>query len=606
MSAIGAAPANDGPLGLALSGGGFRAAFFHVGVLAHLAESGVLRRVEVISTVSGGSIVGALYYLYVRQLLQTKPDAEIADDDYRAIVARVDETLLAGVGTNVRGRAFSSLLANFRMARPNYSRSDRLGELYDATFYRRAWNNPLFASPPESPRTTMIQMRELTVQPPDGPPDFVPRKHNAGRSAKVPMLVVNATSLNTGHNWRFEAVGMGEPDAAEVGVPAEVAQEDPREDARREVDRNDRLRWTRYALLDPTQASFELGIAVAASACVPSLFHPLPVTRLFKRPNGDEIMVQLVDGGVHDNQGIAGLLEFDCSPLLVSDASGYLPDEDEPSTRIPAVGGRTIGIYGDRVREEQLINARLDAAERPLGLVHLRKGILGHAIAPLGPNGEPLDPPRPEPPDDFAGEMFGVDQRVQDYLSKVRTDLDAFSEVEAYTLELDGYRMAQANFDLPQLQPSAPPPANPSWPFLQVAAAAGAGDHARYLQHLKAGRSQFFKPIRLTWAGRLLLAALLVIAVAAIVALASWDSLRDVLTASLPAWSVALVAIAVALLAALYLATKLPAGLRAIADVLYTQVLVALLAIPLWIGSGIVRLFSAIFVRSGRITRVLR
>ncbi len=48
-------------IGLALSGGGFRAAFFHLGVLARLAELGLLRRIEVVSTVSGGSIVGAAF-----------------------------------------------------------------------------------------------------------------------------------------------------------------------------------------------------------------------------------------------------------------------------------------------------------------------------------------------------------------------------------------------------------------------------------------------------------------------------------------------------------------------------------------------------------------
>ena len=65
-------------LGLALSGGGFRASFFHVGVLARLAETGTLRKVEVISTVSGGSILGALYYLALKDLLESVPDAEIA------------------------------------------------------------------------------------------------------------------------------------------------------------------------------------------------------------------------------------------------------------------------------------------------------------------------------------------------------------------------------------------------------------------------------------------------------------------------------------------------------------------------------------------------
>lgn len=51
-----------GKVGLALSGGGFRASLYHIGVLAKFAELDVLRHVEVLSCVSGGSIVGAYYY----------------------------------------------------------------------------------------------------------------------------------------------------------------------------------------------------------------------------------------------------------------------------------------------------------------------------------------------------------------------------------------------------------------------------------------------------------------------------------------------------------------------------------------------------------------
>src|SRR5437667_8380874 len=51
------------PFGLALSGGGFRAAAFHLGVLKRLRELGLLREVDLLSTVSGGSIVGA-YWVY--------------------------------------------------------------------------------------------------------------------------------------------------------------------------------------------------------------------------------------------------------------------------------------------------------------------------------------------------------------------------------------------------------------------------------------------------------------------------------------------------------------------------------------------------------------
>ncbi len=49
-------------IGLALSGGGYRAAVFHLGMLAYMAENDLLERVSSISTVSGGSIVMGLIY----------------------------------------------------------------------------------------------------------------------------------------------------------------------------------------------------------------------------------------------------------------------------------------------------------------------------------------------------------------------------------------------------------------------------------------------------------------------------------------------------------------------------------------------------------------
>lgn len=49
-------------IGLALSGGGYRAAAFHLGVLSYLAENELLENVTHISTVSGGSLVTGLIY----------------------------------------------------------------------------------------------------------------------------------------------------------------------------------------------------------------------------------------------------------------------------------------------------------------------------------------------------------------------------------------------------------------------------------------------------------------------------------------------------------------------------------------------------------------
>jgi NTE family protein len=48
-------------IGLALSGGGARAMAFHLGCLRALHDRGLLDKVKVLSTVSGGSVIGACY-----------------------------------------------------------------------------------------------------------------------------------------------------------------------------------------------------------------------------------------------------------------------------------------------------------------------------------------------------------------------------------------------------------------------------------------------------------------------------------------------------------------------------------------------------------------
>jgi predicted acylesterase/phospholipase RssA len=51
------------PIGLTLSGGGTRAAAFHLGCLSYLEHVGVLSQVKMLSTVSGGTFTGAKYVL---------------------------------------------------------------------------------------------------------------------------------------------------------------------------------------------------------------------------------------------------------------------------------------------------------------------------------------------------------------------------------------------------------------------------------------------------------------------------------------------------------------------------------------------------------------
>src|SRR6266536_2998454 len=55
------------PIGLACSGGGIRSATFCLGVFQALARSNFLRRIDFLSTVSGGGYIGTfLGHLYLR------------------------------------------------------------------------------------------------------------------------------------------------------------------------------------------------------------------------------------------------------------------------------------------------------------------------------------------------------------------------------------------------------------------------------------------------------------------------------------------------------------------------------------------------------------
>jgi NTE family protein len=55
---------DDALTGLALSGGGFRATLFHLGTLWRLNELGYLKKIDRISSVSGGSITSGVLALH--------------------------------------------------------------------------------------------------------------------------------------------------------------------------------------------------------------------------------------------------------------------------------------------------------------------------------------------------------------------------------------------------------------------------------------------------------------------------------------------------------------------------------------------------------------
>src|SRR5215216_889611 len=76
---------------LCLSGGGFRASLFHLGALRRLNELGILSQVDVISSVSGGSIIAA----HLAERIPTWPEPG-------AVVANWDEVVAAPFQSFVR------------------------------------------------------------------------------------------------------------------------------------------------------------------------------------------------------------------------------------------------------------------------------------------------------------------------------------------------------------------------------------------------------------------------------------------------------------------------------------------------------------------------
>lgn len=146
-------------VGLALSGGGFRAAAFHLGVLRGLRQAGLLERVEAVSAVSGGALLGAAWVVAGR-------------DDLDAFTSRMRAFLARDLKRRV-------LLAAFRPDRllrllvdPGYSLTEVMAGVLDREILRGATLGSL-----EGAR---------------------------------PRLIVNATCVNHGTGWRFAPDRMGD------------------------------------------------------------------------------------------------------------------------------------------------------------------------------------------------------------------------------------------------------------------------------------------------------------------------------------------------------------------------------------------------------------
>ena len=147
-------------IGLALSGGGYRALVFHLGVLARLASDNLLEEVSFISTVSGGSLATALIY---------------ASNDYRWPSSQV---------------YLDQIVPEIRRFLPRHNLVREISSLLfrsPSTWLRRGGNKlaALLLS------TWGIQASMQAI-------------------ADYPRWVINATCYETAKNWRFMSRRMGD------------------------------------------------------------------------------------------------------------------------------------------------------------------------------------------------------------------------------------------------------------------------------------------------------------------------------------------------------------------------------------------------------------
>jgi predicted acylesterase/phospholipase RssA len=107
MGGASAGPA-EARIGLALSGGGFRASLFHLGVIRRLEELGIMEKVSLVSAVSGGSIIAAFYLCEMEKRLRefriASQGGTIKPDRVKLFEAIAEEFLKA-VDHNLRTRA---------------------------------------------------------------------------------------------------------------------------------------------------------------------------------------------------------------------------------------------------------------------------------------------------------------------------------------------------------------------------------------------------------------------------------------------------------------------------------------------------------------------
>jgi NTE family protein len=294
-------------IGLALSGGGYRAAAFHIGTLKKLHELGILQKVSVLSTISGGSIAGAYFCLsedfnlFEQKLYNKLATADIICEMLLSkkflFTNLVLFLILVGAGLLSKYLLFSLLLSlpvlwyffQFKIL----SLSPIIEKLYDEHFFKGV---------------SLSGLRDS------------------------PVLAINATNLQTGRLFTFSKRKMDDSAYS-------------RRDGKPIKFRN---------------ANFPLSRAVMASTCVPTFFSPVSIGKEYFEDAADCLLCNpvLVDGGIYDNQGIQKPTfpksSYESDFIIASDAGTRIAYEKVYRNNFSLVK-RSFDVFMQRIKHLQMI-----------------------------------------------------------------------------------------------------------------------------------------------------------------------------------------------------------------------------------------------------------
>jgi NTE family protein len=361
-------PSKVAGIALALSGGGFRATLFHLGVVERLYELGVLDQVAYLSTVSGGSILGATLALNWEALRTAPPETRAAVFDDRMV-----RPILGLVQADLRNRA---LRRCFRPSRLLSQRGNVLAEVLDELHFQGKTLGDL------------------------------PRLDNGG-----PRVAINATNLRTAKRFRFSQDSIGD--------------------------------YKCYSETDV--ARLPVSTAVAASAAYPPTFAPLvlpflgpyhawtfasPPERVeAKGPPARE--VALVDGGVYENLGLSAARQR-ADRIIAVDAGAPIDLEERTAESISATSLRAVDVMMSRILSSDVRIFVRDLEDGKLNGCFIRASRSAHEVATL--------PTRRVAA--LTGDVAGLGEPDARAVSLLRTDLDAFSDLEVTLLRYHGRSLA--------------------------------------------------------------------------------------------------------------------------------------------------------------------